>query len=70
MDLGLLCVPTASQVWRASHWLAAAWGGRTGREAWLPKTQSFWVQSERPAATKGWICGDHHRKGRGGSVIL
>lgn len=32
MDLGLLCVPTADQVWRASHWLAAAGGaGRAGR---------------------------------------
>lgn len=32
VDLGLLCVPTADQVWRASHWLAAAGGaGRAGR---------------------------------------
>lgn len=50
--------------------VSCCWGARTGREAWLPKTQSCWVQSERPAATKGWICRDHHRKGRGGSVIL
>lgn len=63
MDLGSVICPLCQQTWEGSTLITAARRAQKAGERAAKKTCTSWLWGECPAATKGLICVDHHRRG-------